>query len=157
MVKLREKGDVIPVNVVEDLRAARTLIEIIRAGGEISENATKVEELLGRVEAFLVSTAEARFGNQFINSWMDEMMKIRRGELKWKPKVVRRFIPGLPRDKDWIRIKISNIITKQKVDEIVRDLKLQVRMQRDGYLLVSGSKDEVKRFVKRVTDSIRKG
>ncbi len=157
LTKLKEKKEEIPADIIEDLRAARTVIEIIRAGGDPAENTPRIEEYLGKVEAYLVPIAQKKLGECYVKSLIEKMNSIRRGERLGKPRMPRRFIPGLPRDKEWVRIKISEDLTIEKILDLIKGSGLETEIQNDNYILVSGRKEEIRRFIKKMTKSIRKG
>ena len=66
-----------------------------------------------------------------------------------------RFTPGVPRDKSWMRIKISDDIPKEDVKKIVKEDKLLYKMQENGHILVYGNEENVKSFVKRMMKQFR--
>ena len=105
---LRRAGEDIPANIIRDLRSAKTLIEIMKVNPSSLEFPSRIEECLGSVEAYLIPIAYKRFGSQYVDEQTKKLMDIRRGIRRVETKHATRFIPGLPRDKHWVRIKVSN-------------------------------------------------
>ena len=157
VTELRKQGEKIPARVIGELRAAKTMIELLKIVKEPSENIAKIEDYLGSVEAYLVPAAQKRFGDEYAEAWMRRLSEIRRAPPQVAPEAPRRFVPGLPRDRHWVRIKVSEEIPREEVELLAQRMNLQVELQNDGFMLVSGSERAVKDFVKKVAHLLRKG
>jgi hypothetical protein len=157
VTELRKRGEEVPAHVIGDLRAAKTMIELLKMVEDPSESVAKIEGYLGSVEAYLISTAQGRFGDEYAEAWMRRMAEIRRGPSRRAPEAPRRFVPGLPRDRHWVRLKVSEDLPREKVELLAREMNLQVMLQEDGYMLVSGGEGEIKDFVKKMAHVFRKG
>ena len=151
---LRKAGEDLPAHIIRDLRSAKTLIEILKVTPSSSELPAKIEECLGSVEAHLIPIAHRRFGSQYADEWTKKLMNVRKGIHKAKVKHTTRFISGLPRDKYWIRIKVSRDLSYERVKALAGN-KLHVILQEDGYMLIYGDKDDVKAFIKELACSLR--
>lgn len=156
VTELRKRGEKVPAHVIENFRAAKTMIELLNMVEDPSESVAKIEEYLGSVEAYLISTAQGKLGDEYAEAWMRRMAEIRRGASQETPKAPRRFVPGLPRDRHWVRLKVSEDIPREKVERLAGEMNLQVTLQEDGYMLVSGDEREIKDFVKKMAHAFRK-
>jgi hypothetical protein len=70
-------------------------------------------------------------------------------------KVPSTFVTGVPKGAHWIRFKISDLIDDEEMDLLLEQLKLTSAMQEDGYHLIHGKEENVKAFVKEVSEKIR--
>lgn len=145
---LRKKGERIPANVMNDLRSANTMIQILKADPNNIENLRRIETCLGDIEAYLIFLAEKVFGSVYVEQWMKKLESARRMIYKeGKPKVVSRFVPGLPRGEHWVRIQFSEDAPKKAIERLAKKNKLSYRMQENGYMLVYGDALKIKAFV----------
>jgi len=154
LVALRKKGETIPTNVVKDLRSAKTLLQVLKADPSHIQNIPKIEIFLGNVESCLVSTAQEKFGSEFVDQWMEKLKRARR-TLEKEGDVAARFVSGLPRGEHWIRVKISEDIPRKDVEALARAKNLTCKMQKDDFLLISGAGDDIKSFVKTLAEKSR--
>ena len=60
IAELRKKGEVIPASVMNDLRSAKTMMQIFKADPSHIENIPRIETYLENVEFFDVAEASAR-------------------------------------------------------------------------------------------------
>lgn len=147
LIDLRKRGVQIPTSIFDDLKYARTLINILRADPSRLETSQKIEECLNNVESFLFSEGQ-KFGEEYVEDWLkkleDAIRKVDEGE------DILRFVPGLPRDQRWIRVKISEETPIDALKALAEELKLSSEVQADGYLLVYGENERIKQFVKKM-------
>jgi hypothetical protein len=61
-----------------------------------------------------------------------------------------RFIPGLPREQKWIRVKPSSELPMEKLKSLAEESNLSCELQSDGCLLVYGEDKRLKEFVKKM-------
>ena len=62
IIEFRKRGENIPVNVIEDLRAAKTMMQVWKADSSRAENIPSIEGYLNNVESYLIFTAHEKFG-----------------------------------------------------------------------------------------------
>lgn len=145
----RKKGITIPATVMDDLKSAKTLINVLKADSCQAETAQKIEEYMLKVESFLASEGQERFGAKYVEEWLcrldAESAKITEEEIE-----EARFIPGLPRDQKWIRVKPTPELTSENLKTLAKESSLSIDVQSDGYLLVYGEDARVKEFVKKI-------
>jgi len=154
ITEFKKKSVTIPNEVMISLKSGKTMLEIYGADLSRVEVIPSIENYLLAVESSLMNIAEEKFGQAIMKRWIKKLEKAR----KESPKTVAatpRFVPGLPKGKHWIRVLPSDDILKKDVQEIADQIGLSFRMQKDGYILVYGSKEKVKDFVKKMADISR--
>ena len=147
---LRRKGEVVPFHVINDLRSAKTILEILKIDREHPENVSRLEEYLGNVEAYVFSVAERKLGKKYVDSLLERFC-----EEEGKPaeaKTQMRFHPDLPREERWIRIQATDEAPIEVIRKIAGECNLKCRAEEDGYALVYGRDDEIKIFVRRIAE-----
>ena len=157
LTELRARGAEIPAHVVEDLRSARSLIEVLKVSSGREDVAGMVEQLLLGVEAYLLAEAELRLGPAEAEKWAKRI-----SEATFQSEVEAleerlRFRPGLPRGEHWVRVRVSDEIPRELVERLAADEGVSARMQPDGFVLVSGPKEKVMGFVRKLTEHVKKG
>jgi len=156
ITEFRKRGETIPPDVMEDLRAAKTMIQVFKADPSHVENVPSIETYLGNVEFYLFFTGQKKFGSEFVEKWMQRLKEAR----EKKPeegitKPASRFVPGLPRGERWLRVKISRETSKKEIARMAEECGLSCKAQRDGYMLVYGGGEEIKLFVKKMSGKLR--
>jgi len=73
ITELRKKGEVIPASVMNDLRSAKTMIQIFEADPSHAENIPRIGTYLENVEFCLISMAQEKFGSEFVEHWMGKL------------------------------------------------------------------------------------
>jgi len=156
VTEFRKKGETIPPDVMADLRAAKTMIEVFRADPSHVENVPSIETYLGNVESHLIFTGQKRFGSEFVDDWMQKLKEAReKAPREGVTKAASRFVPGLPRGRRWIRVKTSKETPRREIERLAEECGLSCKVQRDGYSLVYGEGEEIKSFVKKMSDKLR--
>jgi hypothetical protein len=154
LTELREKGESIPVDVINDLRSAKTMIKILKADFTHTENIPRVETYLENVEFHLISAAQERLGTEYVEHWMKKLEEARR-RVPEGEKAPPRFVPGIPRGKRWVRVKVSKETPQKDIEILAEENKLSCKVQEDGYVLVYGKSENIKSFVKRLAEKFR--
>ncbi|MDH5782829.1 MAG: DUF2096 domain-containing protein, partial [Candidatus Bathyarchaeota archaeon] len=156
IIEFRKKGEVIPPEVMADLRAAKTLMHVLRADPTKIENVPTIEMYLGNVESHLIFAAQARFGSEFVNRWMKKLSESReKPDVELATETASKFVPGLPRGQRWVRVQVSEETPKEEIEELVKEIGLACKMQDDGYMLVYGEGEKLKLFVKKLASKLR--
>jgi len=146
----RKRGAPIPDRIMKDLKSARTLIRILKAGSCQEDTVQKIETFMANVESFLVSEGERRFGTGYVDECLKRLGEAGR-KITEEDVEETRFIPGLPRGHHWIRVKPSAELPLEKLKTLTEESKLSYEMQTDGCLLVYGKDEHVKDLVKKMT------
>ena len=145
----RKRGKVIPAKIMNDLKSARTMTRILKADASYGESTGKIEEYLRSVESYLVSEGEENFGVPYANEWLKRLEHASRKTDKTEEET--RFISGLPREEQWIRIKLSADLAIDRLKTLADHSSVSYRTTTDGSLLVYGKKEHVIEFVKKMT------
>lgn len=156
IIEFRKKGETIPPEVMADLRAAKTLMHVLKADPTKTENVPTIEMYLGNVESHLIFAAQAMFGSEFVNHWMKKLREARgKADIEVPAETASKFVPGLPRGQRWVRVQVSEETPKEEIEELAKKSGLACKMQDDGYLLVYGEEEKLKHFIKRTAAKLR--
>jgi len=157
LVELRAHGAEVPPDVVKDLRSAKSLIEVLKVSPECEGVAGRIDALLANVEAFLLAEAEVRLGPEEAKRWGKKLSEaVSRAEVARLEERIR-FRPGLPRGEYWVRVRTSDEIPRELVEELAGEEGVSVSPQPDGFLLVSGDRDKVRSFIRRLSEHFKRG
>ena len=148
IAEFRKKGITIPAEAMNDLKSAKTLINVLKADTSHSDTIQKIEEYLFNVESYLASEGQKAFGTKYIEEWLKRLDEA--GKKPSEKEEETRFIPGIPRDQKWIRVKPTNELSVQKLKKMAKDSELAFNVQKDGYLIVYGEDERIKEFVKKM-------
>jgi len=155
ITEFRKKGETIPTDIMEDLRSAKTMIQVLRADPKRLENIPTIEMYLGNVEAHLMFEGQRKFGSQFIEKWMQKIKAAR--EIKAaaeEPTPTSKFVPGLPRGQKWVRVQVSKETPEKEIRKLAEEIGLSFRVQTNGYMLVYGEEEKLKLFVKKTAQKL---
>jgi hypothetical protein len=149
ILEFRKRGIAIPVEVRDNLKSARTMIKILKADPSRGETMQKIEEYLSNVESYLISEGQKKFGVEYLDKWLKKLdeASMQFPDLEEEE---TRFVPGLPREHKWIRVKPSAELPMEKLKLLAKELNLSCELQGDGYLLVYGEDERLKDFVKKM-------
>jgi len=149
ITEFRKKGITIPTEVMDNLKSARTMIKILKADPYRGETMQKIEEYLGNVESYLISEGQRKFGVEYVDEWLKRLdeASVRMPDVEEEE---TRFIPGLPREQKWIRVKSSTELPIEKLKLLAQESNLFCKLQNDGYLLVYGEDEHLKEFIKKM-------
>jgi hypothetical protein len=164
VIELRKKGVATPPNVMNDLKSAKILMKVLDASeSDRGETAPKIEQYLGSVEAYLVTTAQTKFSPERIDTWLRRIETANCGtcqtctmEPARTEKAETTFITGVPRDQKWIRVKPLASLPAEKLKQLAEETNLSSREEKDGHLIVHGNPENIKKFVKKMTKQAAK-
>jgi hypothetical protein len=153
IIELRRKGLQIPPNVMSNLKSARTLMKVEKVDSkDQGETDPKIDQYISSVEAYAITEASKLFPGEKVDNWLtaldlascDTCVTI-------KPKEEKKFIPGVPRDQKWIRVEPISTLPIEKLEKMATENKLDFKREKDGHLVVYGTDENVKIFVKKMT------
>jgi len=145
----KRRGVNVPASIISDLKSARTIIKVLGADPSYGENAQKVEEYLGNVESYLIVEGQKRFGQTYGDKWLT--LRSEAGlKTSEEEEEKARFISGVPREHNWIRVKASEELPLEKLKALAEESNLSCKEQAAGVLLVFGPETEIKNFVKKI-------
>jgi hypothetical protein len=145
----RRRGIVVPAGIMSDLRSAKTLINVLKADPSRLDTSQKVDEYLLHVESYLVSEGQKIFGTEYVEEWLKRLDEASKKMLE-KEEEETKFIPGIPREHKWIRVKPSTELPIEKLKTLADELHLSYNVQDDACLLVYGEDGRIKKFVKKM-------
>ena len=155
MIELKKKGVNIPPNVIEELRSAKSMIKLSCMKESQGEATQKAEEILGTVEAYLITEAQTTLGSETVDKWLRRLEEASI-ETCEEPEKENQFVVGVPRDQKWIRVEPINSLTCERLQQLAGEVNLSVNKQNDGRLIVYGKQEDIKEFVKRMTTEATK-
>ncbi len=156
IVELRGKGLEIPANVLSDLKSARILMNIEKADARgRGETEPKIDEYLGNVEAYVITEAGNQFTAEKVEKWLTELdlASCESCISVVEAKEEMRMIPGVPRDQKWIRVEPIDSLPTEKLEQMATDVKLNFRREKNGRLIVYGSQEHIKDYLKKMTEA----
>ncbi len=155
IMEFRKRRQIIPLEVMADLRAAKTLIHVLKADPRCIENVPDIDVYLGNVESYLINEAEKKFGAEFAKEWMTRLGEARRTIVEEKAsKPASTFVLGLPKGQQWIRVKVTEETPAAAVKKLAEALGLKSEEQVDGYVLVYGESEKLRLFVKKTAQRL---
>jgi hypothetical protein len=149
LIELKKKGAIIPSDIMEDLRAAKSMINLscMKGGGDAIQ---KTEEYTANVEAYLINEAQIIFGSETADQWLRRLEEAN-AEGCYETKTENNFVTGIPRDQKWVRVESIETMPTERILQLAKEQKLQVKSQNDGRLLVYGQNEDIKIFLKKMT------
>jgi hypothetical protein len=154
IIEIRKKGIEIPPKVMSDLKSARTLMKVEKVDPKgRGETDPKIDQYIRSVEAYAITEAGKLFPGERAEGWLtaldlascDACVTIE------EPKEEIKFIPGVPRDQKWIRVEPITSLPIEKLEKMATENNLGFQREKDGHLIVYGTDENVKIFVKKMT------
>jgi hypothetical protein len=151
LIALKKRGVPIPVNIMEDLRAAKSMIKLSCMENSRGEAIQKAEEYTANVEAYLVTETQKTFGAEIVDQWLRRLEEAN-AEV-WEETVAEesKFVTGVPRDQKWVRVEPINNLPIELIQQIAYEQNLQVKPQQDGRLVIYGQPECIKEFLRKMT------
>jgi hypothetical protein len=154
LTELQERGEKIPAEVINDLRSAKTMIQVLKADPTHTENISRIDTYMRSVESYAIFAAE-KLGTETVEEWLKKLKDTKTVKKKEDRAAGSRFSLGVPRDKSWMRIKISDDTPLEDVKNLMKESSLSYKMQENGYILVYGNEKNIKSFVRRMAEQFR--
>ena len=127
------------------------MIKVSESSGAGGDNAMKVEEYLGNVEATLLAEAQRILGVESVDQWIKRLNQASAEPCEEEKPAENKFITGVPRDQKWVRVEPNSNLTAEKIKQIAKDCSLSTNQQKDERLLVYGQQEALKEFLKKMT------
>jgi hypothetical protein len=159
---LKNKGVFIPDLTYADLRNAKMSLEYLRSfqseirSGEQCEAddqlRMEMELTIQRLRDTLMVWVEEKEGVEYRNSWEARFSSAIRGEGKVYQPEPQVHISDIPREKDvgFFRIKLPEDIPVEVISEMAEDCRVNISLDGERHLQVSGKKDCVREAMKRL-------
>ena len=148
LTHLRKKGISVPAEIMNDLKNAKTTIQILKADPSRIETTRKIDEYLRKLESYIISKGEKALGAKYVDTFLlgvDEARRVSDEEEK-----ETTFVPGMPRQRNWIRVTSSDVLPLERLKKLAEESNLAFTEQKDGYILVEGEDKKIKDFVKKM-------
>jgi hypothetical protein len=159
---LKERGVFIPDMTYADLRNSKMSLEYlrsfeneVRSGSQCEDDdrlQMEMEIQIQRLRDILMVWAEENSGVDYRNSWETKFEAAIQGESEeYKPEP-QVHISDIPRDKDvgFFRIKLPDEIPVEVISEIAEDCMVNISLDGERHLQVSGKKDCVRDAMQRI-------
>lgn len=158
IAEFRKRGQTVPLNIIEDLRSAKTLIQVLKADPKHAENIPTIEMYLGNVESHLIFEAHQKFGAHFAEDWMQKLREARKTtSVEEEPlELSSKFVSGVPRDQKWLRVQVSDQTPENEIKKLAAECNLSTRIQPDGYMLVYGDDGGIKLFIQTIGEKLQR-
>ena len=150
MIELEKKNVAIPPNIINDLRSAKLMIQLSCGEGSVGDAMQKAEELLGNVEAYIVNETQSTFGSQKADELLRLLEETNAEVCEEKPKREDKYITGVPRDQKWVRVEPIANLSAERIMQLAKEQNLTVKPQKDGRLVVYGTQENIKEFLKKM-------
>jgi hypothetical protein len=155
MLELKKRGLSIPSNVMEDLRAAKSMIKLSCMQDSRGEAIQKAEEYTANVEAYLVTEGQRILGSEIVDQWLRRLEEANADVCEEKTEE-SKFVTGVPRDQKWVRVEPITNLSTERIKQIAKEQSLTVNQQKDGRLVVFGQPEAIKDFLKKMTTDAAK-
>ena len=157
MIELKKKGVNIPPNVIEELRSAKSMIKLSCMKESQGEATQKAEEILGTVEAYLITEAQTILGSETVDKWLRrlEEANIETCE-EAETEKENQFVVGVPRDQKWIRVEPNGNLSSERLHQLAAEQNLSVSKQTDGRLIIYGTQENIKEYIKKMASETLK-
>jgi hypothetical protein len=160
IMEFRKRNEPVPTNIIEDLRAAKTMIHVLKADPKRMEHIPSIEMYLGNVESYLIFVGDQKFGAEFANRWMEKLREakktVRIGEKEPVWESTSKFVPGAPKGQRWLRVQVSTETPEDEIKRLAEELGLSTKARVDGCVLVYGDDEQLKRFVQKTGEKLRR-
>ncbi|MEM3730607.1 MAG: DUF2096 family protein [Candidatus Bathyarchaeia archaeon] len=148
ITEFRKKGIAVPPGIISDLRSAKTLINVLKADPSRVETGEKIDELLMKVESYLIFEGQKFFGGVYMEEWLKRLDEA--GKRPNEEEIEEsRFITGISREHRWVRIKPTTDLSIDMLKRLAEESNLAYNMQNDGSILVYGKDEHIKMFIKK--------
>jgi hypothetical protein len=164
VIELRKKGVITPLNVMNDLKSAKVLMNVLNVSErDHGETGEKIRHFLGSVEAYLITKAQETFPQSRIDTWLRRIEETnydigQTSSVKNEKKleVESKFVTGVPRNLKWIRIKPLAELPAENLKKLAKNTSLSFREERDGQVILYGNAEDIKELIKKISEQTGK-
>ncbi len=155
IAEYRRKRGVVPQQLVDDLKSAKTVIGILGADPSSADEVDELEVLLGRIESTFLFLAESDFGREYADECSKKIINARNRttEESISPP---RFVTGIPRGIDWIRFGTHGLLEKKETEELATTLNLSFKWESTDSAIIYGERDKMRMFIRKVAEKIKR-
>ena len=150
MVELAKQRVTIPPELLNDLKSAKTLLLIDTLKPSDRSITSDIEMYMNNVESQLMSLADSYINREYADYWLNRIQQARAGNEVERKTTTSKFVSGVPKGEDWIRIKLSDVTSVQELETLVKKMKLSSRIEADDYMLISGQTPNIKSLIEEI-------
>ncbi len=154
MVELAGKGVTIPEELVDDLKSARLYTLTYKTNLTEPNIIEELEIHLKKLESNLLYLAESEVGKDYADRWLNKIYETRMEEAAEIFPKARGLITGIPKGEHWIRISLLGLPQNVGLHELLKTLNLSTIPQENDCILVHGKEEDIKTFVKKISEKI---
>lgn len=152
-IEMKEKGQNVPQEAIEDLKSAKTLFTVQRVDPNTST--AEAQLYLDKAEATLLTLAESCQGKEYADDWLKKVEDARIKGLGETGKAAKSFVAGVPKGQDWVRITTTDIVSSRDVHAAAARMGLECKSQNHDSILVYGKSEDVKKFIREIAEKTR--
>jgi len=130
VTEFRRSNEPIPTSVVRE-RSAETVREILKVNRARSKNTLKIEEYLDNPEFYLLSVAESKIGEKYVDEWMVNLLKVQVNNQTVQTKPITKYSLGVPQDEHGVRMQASGEFHQKIVEHYAEETVLIYNFQED--------------------------
>ena len=156
LIEIQKMGEKIPSTVMNDLRSAKTIIQVLKRDPTHMESLVRAEVYIKNVEAYAISVVEKN-NPEIVQDWLK---RINQPKTKDRKKTKNPVLPKTSKDKKWMRIKQTDELSLETVQNLSKNFDVSIKVEENGDILVFGDEKDLKSIVKNVTkqfQALRKG
>lgn len=150
VIELRKKPVGMPLEILNDLKSAKILLEITDSDTTQEEIAIKIERYLENVEIYIFNIIQEKFEPKIVEEWLKRLSEARSKEANLKKE--KKFIAGIPRNQKWIRVKPISELPVGLLKKIAKQNDLLMSSNVDGKFVIYGKAANIKSYVKKITE-----
>ena len=152
LIEIQKMGEKIPSTVMNDLRSAKTIIQVLKREPTHMESLARAEVYLKNVEVYAVSVVEKKCP-EMVQDWLKRINQPKTKDCeKSKESTVS---PKVSRDKKWIRIKQTEELSLESLQKLLENVDASVEVEENGDILVFADEKDVKSFVKNIAKQFK--
>jgi hypothetical protein len=155
IVEFGKKGIKVPKQHLEDLKSAQTFIRIHNTEPSDSNVIAEIERYIDTVEINLLSLAETELGAKYADECMHRIYDARMKGVNGKIIVPTKFVAGVPKEDHWVRIQVTDLLTTDELDQLLSTYQLSSKPQENGYVLIHGTRENVKALIRAMSQNLR--
>ena len=155
LTELKKRKKIISVEIMNDLRSAKTVIQVLKVDPTCIDTRSRIENFLRNIESYAISTGEG-IDKSIAKEWLRKLKNKKMETSEEKTDEKTTFIPGIPRNENWVRIKIFEDISPENLKKIAKENNLSYKTQENGYVIVHGDPKNIRKLIKTVTEQFAK-
>lgn len=155
ILELRKRGSTVAQGVVDDLKTARTLINIHNVDPSSTETIMQIENYLRKVESTLLFLVEADYDAEYAEDILKRISRARKPRVADDESTPSRLITGVLPGQHWVRIDTRDIVSRESLTKLTAELGLTLKMQGADHAVISGDKTIVKQLLKKIAEKTR--